>query len=104
MFYNIKATAPRRAPARVVTDSLSYAKATTGYHKDPPFNSAPITSSSKDIKAMMSTISIINIGEIVLLAKKFKAAANPMEKILILVEHAPLVEAIRITKFNPSKV
>ncbi|GBP36375.1 hypothetical protein EVAR_87954_1 [Eumeta japonica] len=38
-----------------------------------------------------------------LLANKFKAAANPVEKILILAEHAPLVEAIKIAKSNPPK-
>ncbi|GBP37242.1 RNA-directed DNA polymerase from mobile element jockey [Eumeta japonica] len=48
--------------------------------KDPPTNSAPSTSPSEKIKALMSVISIIDIGEIVLLANKFKAAANPVEK------------------------
>ncbi|GBP33348.1 hypothetical protein EVAR_30938_1 [Eumeta japonica] len=44
-------TAPRRALARVVTDTLSYAKATTVSHNNPPTNSPPITSSSEDVKA-----------------------------------------------------
>ncbi|GBP52255.1 hypothetical protein EVAR_83116_1 [Eumeta japonica] len=66
--------------------------------QDPPTNRAPITSSTEDIRALMSMISIIDIGEIVLLAKKFKAAANPEEKILILAEEAPLMEAIKNNK------
>ncbi|GBP54960.1 hypothetical protein EVAR_50404_1 [Eumeta japonica] len=88
----------RRAPARAVRQNLSYAKATAGPRKDPPTNSAPSTSPSEDIKALMLVISIVDIGEIVLLANKFKAAANPVEKILILAEHAPLVEAIKNNK------
>ncbi|GBP25072.1 hypothetical protein EVAR_19552_1 [Eumeta japonica] len=91
-------TATRRAPARAFTDNLSYAKATAGSRKDPPTNSAPTTSSTKDIKPLVSMIEIIDIGEIVLLANKFKAVANPVEKILILAEHAPLVEAIKNNK------
>ncbi|GBP93651.1 hypothetical protein EVAR_66721_1 [Eumeta japonica] len=52
---------PCQAPARVVTQNLSYAKATAGPRKDPPTNTAP----SENIKALMSVISIIDIGEIV---------------------------------------
>ncbi|GBP55161.1 Probable RNA-directed DNA polymerase from transposon BS [Eumeta japonica] len=97
----IEETALRRAPARAVTDNLSYAKATAGSRKDPPSNSAPITSSSEDIKALMSMISIIDIGKIVLLANKFKAAVNPVENTLILAEHSSLVEAIKNNKIEP---
>ncbi|GBP49351.1 hypothetical protein EVAR_27053_1 [Eumeta japonica] len=81
-------TAPRRAPARAITDNLSYAKATVGSRKDPPTNSALITSSSKDIKV---TMSIIDMAEIAFLAKKLKAAANPMEKFPLLAAHASLI-------------
>ncbi|GBP07918.1 Nucleic-acid-binding protein from transposon X-element [Eumeta japonica] len=86
--------APRRGPARAVTRNISYTKATAGPRKDPPTktNTAP----SENIKALMSVISIIDIGEVVLLANKFKAAANPVEKKLILAEHA--VEAIKNNK------
>ncbi|GBP20747.1 hypothetical protein EVAR_14472_1 [Eumeta japonica] len=84
-------TAPRRAPARTFMDNISHAKATAGSREDPPINSAPITSSSEDIKALMSMISIIDVGEIVLLANKFKTTPKPVEKILILAEHAPIV-------------
>ncbi|GBP75626.1 hypothetical protein EVAR_99226_1 [Eumeta japonica] len=94
-------TAPRQAFARAVSDNLSYAKATAGSRTDPPTNSAPITSPSKDIKALVSMISIIDISEIVFPANKFKAAANPLENILILAEHAPLVEAIKNNKILP---
>ncbi|GBP68748.1 hypothetical protein EVAR_99018_1 [Eumeta japonica] len=86
---------PRRAERpRAVTQNLSYAKATAGLRKDPSTNIAP----SENIKALMSVISIIDIGEIVLLTNKFKAAANLVEKILILAEYAPLVEAIKNSK------
>ncbi|GBP60377.1 hypothetical protein EVAR_91413_1 [Eumeta japonica] len=73
-------TAPHRAPARAGTENLSYAKAMAGPHKDPPTNSAPITSPSEDIGALISMISIIDIGEIVLLANEFKTAANPTKR------------------------
>ncbi|GBP87899.1 hypothetical protein EVAR_66378_1 [Eumeta japonica] len=82
---SIYRTVTRRAPARAFTDNLSYAKATAGSRKDPPINSVPITSSPENI--------IIDIGEIVLLANKFKTATYPLEKILILAEHAPLVDS-----------
>ncbi|GBP13521.1 hypothetical protein EVAR_6875_1 [Eumeta japonica] len=52
--------APRRAPARAVTQNLSYAKATASPRKDPPTNSAPSTSSAENIKTLMSMISIID--------------------------------------------
>ncbi|GBP37245.1 hypothetical protein EVAR_35678_1 [Eumeta japonica] len=74
---------PFRAASSAVTQNLSYAKATAGPGKNPPTNSQPSTSPSEEIKALMSVISIIDIGEIVLLANKFKAAANPVEKVLI---------------------
>ncbi|GBP36379.1 hypothetical protein EVAR_87958_1 [Eumeta japonica] len=72
--------APRRAPARAVTQRLSYAKATAGPRTDPPPQSKINPTPSENIKALMSVISIIDIGEVVLLANKFKAAANPVEK------------------------
>ncbi|GBP24650.1 hypothetical protein EVAR_15856_1 [Eumeta japonica] len=81
----------------------SYAKATAGPRTDPPPQTKTNSTPSENIKALMSVISIIDIGEVVLLANKFKAAANPVEKILILAEHAPLVEAIKIAKSNPAK-
>ncbi|GBP43761.1 hypothetical protein EVAR_28936_1 [Eumeta japonica] len=90
--------APCRATARAVTGNLSYAKATARFCKNPSTNSAPKNSSTEDIKALMSMISVIDIGEIALLAKKSKAAANPVEKILLIAEHAPLVEAIKNNK------
>ncbi|GBP84785.1 hypothetical protein EVAR_66655_1 [Eumeta japonica] len=92
-------------PAFFVTDNLFYAKATAGSRKDPPTHSAPITSPSEEIKALMSMIFIIDIGEIVLLTNKFKAAANPVEKIFILAEHAPnpfseaIVQEIRLQTY-----
>ncbi|GBP73696.1 hypothetical protein EVAR_51609_1 [Eumeta japonica] len=57
-----------------------------------PKNNVPSDTSTEDIKVLLSMIFIIDIGEIALLAKKFKAAANPVKKILLLAEHAPLVE------------
>ncbi|GBP84643.1 hypothetical protein EVAR_65569_1 [Eumeta japonica] len=89
-------TAPRRAPARAITANLSYAKATVGPRKDPSTNSAPNNTSTENIKALRSMISIIDFGKIAFLAKK--AAASPVEKILLLVEHAALVEAIKNNK------
>ncbi|GBP75526.1 hypothetical protein EVAR_53567_1 [Eumeta japonica] len=97
-FFNITSTALRRAPARAVTASLSYAKATVGFCKDPPTNSAPNKTSIEDVEALVSMISIVDIGETASLAKKFKAAADPVEKILLFAGHASLVEAIKNNK------
>ncbi|GBP15502.1 hypothetical protein EVAR_9281_1 [Eumeta japonica] len=91
-------TTPRRVPPCSITASLSYAKPTTDSRKDPLTNNAPKNTFTEDIKALMSMISIIDIGEIALLTKKFKDAANPMAKILLLTEHASLVKAFKNNK------
>ncbi|GBP09534.1 hypothetical protein EVAR_76547_1 [Eumeta japonica] len=102
----LSACALRKVPGRLrhcrmhtqvkqtVKQNLSYAKATTGPRKAPSTRLTALRA-AENIKALMSMISIIDIGKIVLLANKFKAVANPVKKILILIEHAPLVEAIK---------
>ncbi|GBP86629.1 hypothetical protein EVAR_85762_1 [Eumeta japonica] len=87
---------PRRAEhPRAVIANLSHAKATAGSHKDSPTNNAPNNTSTEDIKALISVTTSIDIGEVALLAKKFKAATNPVEKICLLAEQAPLVIALK---------
>ncbi|GBP29470.1 hypothetical protein EVAR_22082_1 [Eumeta japonica] len=48
--------------------------------------------STEDIKVLLSVITSTDIGEHALLAEKFKTAANPVGKIIILAEKASLVE------------
>ncbi|GBP71138.1 hypothetical protein EVAR_37233_1 [Eumeta japonica] len=86
-------TALRRTPARAFIVNLSYAKTTAEPRKDPPKNVSNDTS-TEDIKVLLSVITSIDIGELAFLAKKLKAAANPVEKIVVLAEHVSLVEAI----------
>ncbi|GBP90185.1 hypothetical protein EVAR_64167_1 [Eumeta japonica] len=57
--------------------------------------------SADDLSQLMSIITVIDTSELMILAKKFRAAANPTEKLLCLVEHASLVEAIKINYNNP---
>ncbi|GBP62111.1 hypothetical protein EVAR_53889_1 [Eumeta japonica] len=54
-----------------------------------------MTMSTEDIKVLLLAISSIDIGELTFLAKKFKAAANPVEKIIDLAVHASFVKAIQ---------
>ncbi|GBP14346.1 hypothetical protein EVAR_92345_1 [Eumeta japonica] len=49
-------------------------------------------SQTGDIKVLLSVITSLDIGKLALLVKKFKAAANPVEKIVVLVEHTSLVD------------
>ncbi|GBP33995.1 Nucleic-acid-binding protein from transposon X-element [Eumeta japonica] len=85
---------PRRAPARAVSAAFSYARAAAGPRNAPP--AAKVTeTSADDLSQLMSIINIIDTSELAILAKKFRSAANPTEKLLCLVEHASLVEAIK---------
>ncbi|GBP18270.1 hypothetical protein EVAR_9113_1 [Eumeta japonica] len=68
-----------------------------GPRKDPLKNITNDTS-TEDIKVMLSVITSIDIEELALLAKKFKGVANPVEKIIVLAEHASLVEANKNNK------
>ncbi|GBP58536.1 hypothetical protein EVAR_34538_1 [Eumeta japonica] len=61
-------------------------------------NNVPIDTATEDITVLLSVISTIDIDEIVLVAKKFKAAANPVEKNILLAENAQHVEAIKNNK------
>ncbi|GBP82704.1 hypothetical protein EVAR_64592_1 [Eumeta japonica] len=70
---------------------------TAGSRKNPP-NNVPNVTSTEDIKILLSVINSIDIDELALLTKKFKAAANPVEKIIILAEHTSLVETIKNNK------
>ncbi|GBP50545.1 Nucleic-acid-binding protein from transposon X-element [Eumeta japonica] len=86
--------APRRAPARAVSSTLSYARAAAGPRNAPP--AAKNTSTSADdLSQLMSVITVIDTSELAILAKKFRTAANPTEKLICLIEHASLVEAIK---------
>ncbi|GBP79878.1 Nucleic-acid-binding protein from transposon X-element [Eumeta japonica] len=85
---------PRRAPARAVSAAFSYARAAAGPRNAPPAAKNSATSAD-DLSQLMSIITVIDTSELMILAKKFRAAANPTEKLLCLVEHASLVEAIK---------
>ncbi|GBP07168.1 hypothetical protein EVAR_92074_1 [Eumeta japonica] len=89
--------AARTERPRAVPANVSYAKMTAGPRKDPPKNFLNDTS-TENIKVLLSVITSVDIGELVLLAKKFKGAASPVEKIIVLVEHASLVETIKNNK------
>ncbi|GBP44516.1 hypothetical protein EVAR_86738_1 [Eumeta japonica] len=97
-------TALRRAPARAVTDNISYAKATARSREDPPTNSVSITSSSEDIKALMSTISVIDIGEIVLLRINLRLPQIPWKRSSYKPNTPRSWRRLKITQFNPSKI
>ncbi|GBP63381.1 hypothetical protein EVAR_56492_1 [Eumeta japonica] len=85
---------PRRAPARAVSSTLSYACAAAGPRSVPPAGKQNQTSAADHLNQLMSIISIIDNNELAILAKKFRTAANPTEKLTCLIEHASLVEAI----------
>ncbi|GBP12561.1 Nucleic-acid-binding protein from transposon X-element [Eumeta japonica] len=87
----------RRAPARAVSKNTTYANITAGRRKDPPKSKSDV--STDTLSQIMSVISIIDINELADLAKSFKAASNPVEKLLILAKHASLVETIKNNKF-----
>ncbi|GBP55049.1 hypothetical protein EVAR_46345_1 [Eumeta japonica] len=91
--------APRRAPARAVSSTLSYARAAAGPRSVPPAEKQNQTFAADDLNQLISIISIIDTNELVILAKKFRTAANPTEKLLSLIEHASHVEAITNNKF-----
>ncbi|GBP06443.1 Nucleic-acid-binding protein from transposon X-element [Eumeta japonica] len=90
--------APRRAPARAVSSTLSYARAAAGPRNAPPAAKNNPTSAD-GLSQLMSIITVIDTSELATLAKKFRTAANPTEKLISLIEHASLVEAIKIN-FN----
>ncbi|GBP11630.1 Nucleic-acid-binding protein from transposon X-element [Eumeta japonica] len=83
--------APRRAPARAFSSTLSYARAAAGPRNVPPAAKHNQTSAD-DLSHLMSIISIIDTNELAILAKKFCTAANPTEKLICLIEHALPVE------------
>ncbi|GBP47847.1 hypothetical protein EVAR_43538_1 [Eumeta japonica] len=88
---------PRRTPARAVSKNTTYANVTAGRRKDPPKSNSDV--STDTLSQIMSVISIIDINELADLAKSFKTASNPVEKLLILTKHASLVETIKNNKF-----
>ncbi|GBP46496.1 Nucleic-acid-binding protein from transposon X-element [Eumeta japonica] len=71
--------APRRAPARAVSSTLSYARAAAGPRNAPPAAKNNSTSAD-DLSQLMSVITVIDTSELAILAKKFRTAANPTEK------------------------
>ncbi|GBP41448.1 hypothetical protein EVAR_36204_1 [Eumeta japonica] len=72
-------------------------KMTAGPSKDPPKN-VPNDTYTEDIIVLFSVIISIDISELGFHAKKFKAAANPVEKIIVLAKHPSLVESINNNK------
>ncbi|GBP44703.1 Nucleic-acid-binding protein from transposon X-element [Eumeta japonica] len=86
--------APCRAPARAVSSTLSYARAAAGPRNAPPAAKNNPTSAD-GLSQLMSIITVIDTSELAILAKKFRTAANPTEKLISLIEHASLVEAIK---------
>ncbi|GBP41793.1 hypothetical protein EVAR_26915_1 [Eumeta japonica] len=93
-----KAALPR-APVRAVSTTISYTRAAAGPRSVPPVAKQNQTSTEDDLKQLMIIISTIDTNEFTTLAKKFRAAANPTEKLTSLIEHASLVEAIKNNKF-----
>ncbi|GBP59825.1 Nucleic-acid-binding protein from transposon X-element [Eumeta japonica] len=85
---------PRRAPTRPVSSTLSYARAAAGPRNAPPA-AKNIATSADDLSQLVSIITVIDTSELAILAKKFRTAANPTEKLICLIEHASLVEAIK---------
>ncbi|GBP91942.1 hypothetical protein EVAR_68797_1 [Eumeta japonica] len=69
-------------------------RAAAGPRNAPPAAKI-IETSADDLSQLMSIINVIDTSELAILAKKFRSAANPTEKLLCLVEHASLVEAIK---------
>ncbi|GBP97659.1 Nucleic-acid-binding protein from transposon X-element [Eumeta japonica] len=90
---------PRRAERpRAVSSTLSYARAAAEPRNAPPAAKNNPTSAD-DLSQLMSIITVIDTSELAILAKKFRTAANPTEKLICLIEHASLVEAIKNNKF-----
>ncbi|GBP34803.1 hypothetical protein EVAR_21868_1 [Eumeta japonica] len=88
---------PRRAERpRAVSANISYAKMTPA--RTVGGKNVSNDTSIEDIKALLSVITSIDIGELALFAKKFKAAANTVKKIIVLGEHASFVKAIKNNK------
>ncbi|GBO98564.1 hypothetical protein EVAR_138_1 [Eumeta japonica] len=91
--------APCRAPARAASNTLSYARAAMGPRSVPPASKQNQSSTTDDLKQLMSIMSIIDTNKLATQAKKLRAAANPTEKLISLIEHASFVEAIKNNKF-----
>ncbi|GBP16784.1 hypothetical protein EVAR_13394_1 [Eumeta japonica] len=78
---NIKVPCRAERP-RAISANISFSKMTAGLRKNPSKNVSN-GASIEDIKVLLSVVTSIDIGELALLAKKFKATANPMEKIVL---------------------
>ncbi|GBP56061.1 hypothetical protein EVAR_43823_1 [Eumeta japonica] len=90
---------PRRATARTVSNTLTYARAATGPRSVPPTTKLNQFSTADDLKQLLSIILVIDTNELAILARKFRAAANPTEKLSSLVEQASILETIKSSKF-----
>ncbi|GBP37970.1 hypothetical protein EVAR_84957_1 [Eumeta japonica] len=98
---------PRRAPTRVFSNLLSYARATAVPRSVPSLSKPNQSSTADDLKQLMSIISVFDTNELAILAKKFRATANPTEKLISLIGHASdacgafasFVETIKNSKF-----
>ncbi|GBP08153.1 hypothetical protein EVAR_2939_1 [Eumeta japonica] len=74
--------ATRRAPARAVSSTLS--------------NAPPASKNNQTFANDLSQLMSITNSRF---SRKFRTAANPTEKLLCLIEHYSLVEAIKNNKF-----
>ncbi|GBO99313.1 hypothetical protein EVAR_100861_1 [Eumeta japonica] len=93
----------RAAPARAFSNTLGYARAAAGPCSVPPAAKQNQPSTADDLKQLMLIISITDINEPAVLVKN-SAAVNPTEKLISLIEHALLVEAIKIISFDSIKI
>ncbi|GBP10611.1 hypothetical protein EVAR_76429_1 [Eumeta japonica] len=75
-----KAT-PRRAPARALSATLSYARTAAGSRSVPSAVKQNQSSTADDLKQLMSIIPIIDTNELAPLAKKLLATSIPDGKI-----------------------
>ncbi|GBP07603.1 Nucleic-acid-binding protein from transposon X-element [Eumeta japonica] len=71
--------APRRAPARAVLSTLTYARAAAGPRNAPPAAKNNSTSAD-DLSQLMSVITVIATGELAILAKKNSAPPRTRRK------------------------
>ncbi|GBP22426.1 hypothetical protein EVAR_78602_1 [Eumeta japonica] len=88
----------RRAPARAQS-GIQLARAAAG-PRNAPAAAKNSATSADDLSQLMSIITVIDTSELMILAK-IPCRREPDGKLLCLVEHASLVEAIKISFNNP---
>ncbi|GBP34443.1 Nucleic-acid-binding protein from transposon X-element [Eumeta japonica] len=89
---------PRRAPAPCLVHSVTPERQPDRVTPRPPQN---IPTSADDLSQLVSIITVIDTSELAILAK-IPHRREPDGKLICLIEHASLVEAIKIN-YNPIK-